>query len=294
MMLFERRADAPRADPRHVLLERGIRPGETLELEHLGGEVLLLELATHLDSLGRIQTFLRGAPPLFAEIESGEGLRETVRIVPEMMAGGALVRPWLRGSDEWERWVLGERVGQIARLRFVDESGRWTTPLEVRVVRADALLPEVRPEHDARLRWSMFDPPPANVEAAVAPEHVTLRGYRDVLVLDAPSAVTFALAPGAYRLRAEYGFEPTAWRNGPTDGVIVRIERRGEGGARATVWERALDPRRNVEDGKLMTLAIDVYVEAGDTVALTTDPGPAGDAARDRVFWTNVSFAPVR
>jgi hypothetical protein len=42
-----------------------------------------------------------------------------------------------------------------------------------------------------------------------------------------------------------------------------------------------------------LTLAIDVRVEAGETVALTTDPGPAGDAARDRVFWTSVSFAQV-
>src|SRR6185295_15944927 len=96
----------------------------------------------------------------------------------------------------------------------------------VRVVRADALRPVVDPARVRAMVWSMFTPPPSRVDVPKEPEQTMLRGYREAVVVDAPSALGFALAPGTWRLQAQCGFVPDAWRMGRTDGAIVRVERR--------------------------------------------------------------------
>jgi hypothetical protein len=291
MMLFERRSDLQRADPRVVVLEKELLPGETLELADIAGDVLLVELDAGLDVLGRLRALVLGAPPLLAEIETDDGIRRTQRIVPAMMEGGAVVRPWLQTPADWVSFVAGRKTHAIARMRFVDPGGRHRTPLRVRVVEASALQPVAEPARIHAMTWSMFTPPPTRVELSKEPEQTMVRGYREAVLVNTPSELGFALAEGRWRLSAQCAILPDAWRMGRTDGAIVRVERRGR--AREIVWERALDPARRVDDGKMQEIDVEIEVGPGEEIVLATDPGPAGDAERDWVFWTEVAFTRV-
>jgi hypothetical protein len=294
MLLFQRRADAPRNEQSELVLEREIRPGETLDLSGVEGGLLILELDAHLDPSGRVRTLLLGGPPLTMEVEASDGFKETVRIVPSMLASGAIVRPWLQSPGDWVRFLVGDPVHAIARLRFVDCDSAWHAPFVVRVRRAECLVPEVGEDIRTRLRWSMFSTPPSRFESPLGPDITILRGYLDALVVQSPSALTWTLQPGAWRLHAQFGFLPSAWREGPTDGAIARVEMRGKDGARNVVFERLLDPKHRPLDGQLQSLDVEVRLEPGEEVALTTDPGPAGDTERDLIFWTDVAFTPVQ
>jgi hypothetical protein len=293
MLLLERRSDAPREMHRELVLERELAPGEALDLAGLEGDVLQLEVRTRLDVGGRLRALALGAPELWLETTTSDGDVISYRIIPSMLEYGAIVRPWLQSPGDWVSFLAGDKVHSLTSVRFPADSRGWRTPFVVRVWRADDLRPEVDAQTDARLRWSMFTPIPDRFELPTPAEPTVLRGYLDALVVQAPSTLTWELEPRTYHLRAVYGFLPNAWREGPTDGLIARVEVRHKGGARDVVFERKLDPRRDPLDSKLSSLDIDVKVEAGDEVCLTTDPGPAGDTRRDLLFWTDVVFTPA-
>jgi hypothetical protein len=294
MVLFERRPDAPRSMQRELVLERELDPGESLDLSGLPGGILELQVETQLDLGGRLRTFVLGAPLLWLETTTSEGDIKSYRVVPSMLEYGGIVRPWLQSPGDWVRFLAGDPVHALTSVRFAADSSGWSTPFRVRVWRADDLLPELDADTDARLRFSMFSPIPDRFESPTPGDPTVLRGYLDAFVVQAPSALTWKLAPGTYRLHALYGFLPNAWREGPTDGAIARVEARHRGGARDILFERSLDPCRRPLDSKLMTLDLDVRIEDGDEVSLTTDPGPAGDTQRDLLFWTAVAFTPAQ
>jgi hypothetical protein len=294
MVLFERRDDAPRSASRELLLESELEPGESLDLSHLPGDVLQLEVETHLDALARLRTLALGAPILWLETETDDGVKRSYRVVPDMLRYGAIVRPFLGSTGDWVRFLVGDPVHALKSVRFAAESSGWSKPFVVRVWRADALRPEHEAATDAVLRWSMFTPIPDRFDSPHPSDPTVLRGYLDALVVQAPSALTWKLEPDLYRLRAQYGFPPKAGREGPTDGVVVRVEVHRSSGASTVLFERKLDPRHDRLDGNLMTLDLDVRVGPGDEVSLTTDHGPAGDSQHDLLFWGSIAFTPAR
>ncbi len=294
MVLFERGTDAPHSLQRELLLEREIEAGESLDLSGLPGDILELQVETRLDLVGRLRTLAQGAPLLWLETTTSDGVVSSYRVIPSMLEYGGIVRPWLQSPGDWVRFLAGDPVHALSSVRFAADSSGWHTPFVVRVWRADELRPKIDSETDARLRWSMFSPVPDKFESPTPPDPTVLRGYMDVLVVQAPSTLTWILAAGTYRLHALYGFLPSAWREGPTDGAIARVEVRRKGGRRDIVFERKLDPRRDVLDSRLSSLDFELNVEAGDEVSLTTDPGAAGDTQRDLLFWSDVAFTPLR
>jgi len=264
--------------------------GETLELDGVGGHELVLRLDLRPSALGALRTTLYQAETLWIEATTRSGRTLRLRWVPEMMRTGALVRPLLEDHDAWMRWVTGDETDAIVRLHFLPPERPWAwEPLFELVLESHAgLAPDPRPT----LRWSMFDTAPLSVDAPTGTRHAFYLQRDEVLRVGAPSRLVFELPQGASRLSAGFGFLRETLAPGSTDGAVFRVVAREDGAEARTLYERRVTPIEVRSDRDLIPLALDVETAAGGELWLETDPGPAGDARGDEVFWTAVRLEP--
>lgn len=294
-LLFRRRPDAPRrtSDVRATVVEKTIHFGERVDIGALEGRCHVLQLDIRPRLRGKFRTLFFQSEPLMMEIESSEGWRTTFRIVPSMIAAGALANPLLMDQESWIRWESGESVPRIASLRVLPPSSAswYEDEIGLRVTRCDTLAPQADEKLAARLRWSMFETPPDEITASLPAQRGLFREREEVLIVNTPSKMRFELEPGRYRLRGQFGFMREAVGLHTSDGAGFRVMLEEDQVAPRVLFERFLDPDRKPDDRFLQSMDVSFEVRSHARALLITDPGPAGDSTADGVFWTGVGFA---
>ena len=254
---------------------------------------IVLALDIELGARGKLWSALVKTPPLNMHFELDDGEVLDARVVPGMMHTGVVVSPYLDTQGAYVRWYCGEHVPRLARfsVQASDEDAYlFMRRMAVRLYRDDALSAHVDPALEPRLAFPMFSQKPASIAPWPGPDRSRLEN-REVLTLQAPSEIAFAIAPGGHSLHAEFGVQPNAWENGCSDGAGFSIVARDASGVERVLFHRVVD--RNAPGDHDRPQAVDVAFDAdrATTLFLRTDGGPQGDTSCDWTYWTEVRIS---
>lgn len=291
-LLLRREPASARALVREVVFDERVRFGERIDVASLGGGCLLLELEAEPTFGGRVRSTILRPAAMFADVEFVSGLTRYVRVVPQMLAGGAILNPWIDTTEDWLRWQGGTGT-RVAAITFAPPVVRdfWRDDLRVRIVRAKDLAP--RPEARARARqllseYPMFTTSPVRVQLATPPQTVEVDGEL-VLEVGANAALYYDVAPGKHRVRGGYGLVQTAHSVSASDGVRFQVHVRDESGRSRTLLRVYVDPRKHPEQRRVQDFEFEFECATASQVVFHTLPGPAGDNTDDRAYWTRLA-----
>lgn len=137
--------------------------------------------------------------------------------------------------------------------------------------------------------------PPLDVRAPFGPS-VSVEEGRRVYSLHAPAVLSYA-AGGAVRLKGGFGIRPGAFQRdnaSPTDGAEFTIAWQDGSQDRHVLFRRLLRPLEQPEDGAHQTFIVELPPEArGGRLELAIHPGPAGNAASDWTYWSDLVLETV-
>jgi hypothetical protein len=118
-----------------------------------------------------------------------------------------------------------------------------------------------------------------------------------VFFAHAPSSISYALPPGAVRLRGRFGFRPGAYaatNPGRTDGAEFVITWIGPGGRRTELLRRWLRPWEEPADRGEHGFDLALPATADGTLELAIGSGPAGNSASDWTYWSDLLLSTSR
>jgi hypothetical protein len=306
-LLLERRPEPSRVhveDERSLAFEGSASFGEAVDLSPWTGAggtedrshgaarpaCTVLALDVELTAWGKLWSALVKTPPVYIRFELDDGSIRTLRLVPGLMHTGVVVGPYLDTQGAYIDWWCGKEVPSMRRFSVHSAPGDervFESRIAVRVYRDEALGARVDPRLEPELAYPMFFERPESVSASPPPLRSRLENV-EVLTLQAPSEIAFAVAPGAHALHAEYGVQPNAWENDCSDGAGFSIVARDANGSERTLFRAFVD--KNTPGGHQRPHAVDLEFEAdrATKLLLRTDGGPSGDTGCDWTYWTEV------
>ena len=281
----------PRGRPERapeVQIEKEVAFGEDFDLSGLQGTCHVVKIDIAPSLRGRAMTFLEKAPALFARVELDSGATRTVRIVPGMLRAGVLIDPYLETDRDWARWYTASAIHRPVRMRIERpvSPSMYGDRIRVQVLRADELTPRTRPELAAEAMFSQFKTFPADATTS-APVTSAVMRRQDVLLVAAPSELSFDVAPGRHTLSGRYGILPSDWQPGGADfSVLLRSPGRED----VVVFHVHVDPTRRELDQRLKYLKVEFEAPGPARLLLRTDPGPGNEPPSRATVWTAVAI----
>jgi hypothetical protein len=131
----------------------------------------------------------------------------------------------------------------------------------------------------------------APVEIGGTTPRVIAHEGHNVLLLNSPGYLVFALAGREHRLLFSVGLMPGSYTTGETDGVAFVVEIEVPGSSSQKLFARYLQPRARPEDRGTLTFDVSLpELPAGSRLTLRADPGPGGNGAWDWSYVTDVRF----
>ena len=114
---------------------------------------------------------------------------------------------------------------------------------------------------------------------------------RLVFATHAPATLSYAVTGDATRLRGHFGFRPGAYaatNPGPTDGAEFLVVFVPPAGPRQTLFYRWLQPLREPGDRGPQSFSVPLPPGVPGTLELSVTNGPAGSAASDWTYWSDL------
>jgi hypothetical protein len=290
-----RRGASPEVESERVLvLERTLALGETFEMPvesdaAAARACFVVSLDIGLTLAGELRSLARKAPPLEMRCELDDGAACNARIAPGLVRTGVLVSPFLSSQDACLRWYAGERAPRVVRFSVNerdDARGAYAPTLAVRVYRDEALAAHVDPGLAGELVYGMFSIAPDSVTAALRPDHARIDDH-EALVVEPPSEIAFALAPGDHSLHASFGILPDTCARGVTDGAGFSVATQDAFGVERALFREVVD-KDAAGFSRVHTLDVRFTTAGATKLLLRTDAGPRGDARDDRTYWADV------
>lgn len=142
----------------------------------------------------------------------------------------------------------------------------------------------------ARARHPMA---PESIESMLTPETQLQRWVIDgrrVVMLPPPTHLEWKLDANVRQVWFEFGFHPSAYVEGTTNGAELILELT-EAGSTRVIWHRMLNPKRLSADRGPQLAVVTLPTFSADThLVLRSDAGPYGDTAWDWVYLANMEF----
>jgi hypothetical protein len=178
------------------------------------------------------------------------------------------------------QFVVDSRLGNV----FFDDG------LKVRFFSVSGIPDEPIPSEAVAQRLFTFDRLPSRVEAgAFGP----MSAYgKPATLVHAPAKVDFDKPAGLGKLTADFGMLPSSFGSGSgSDGVIVSVTFTPyAGGETSTLFERILDPVKEVGDRGIQKLAVDLPRDEAGTLSIVI--GMRAHAGWDHSFLANLTLTP--
>lgn len=137
------------------------------------------------------------------------------------------------------------------------------------------------------LQFPSFDTLPDQIDADYC--GAIALGDRQVVLMNAPGAMTFPLVPENHLLSFDAGLVPGAYLEGQTDGADYVVEMIDIQGIAHEIWRRELRPLTNEADRGDIACRVPLNPDPNHTrLRLRIDAGPAGNLAWDWTYLTNL------
>lgn len=284
LLLFRREVIGSPEPAREVVFEGDLAFGKTLDLEHLKGDVKLLEFDVEPTLAGRARALALRQAELHGRFTSVEGRQYDARLVPSMFEAGAVVCPVLDDTAGWLRWYEG-RPERLKSFVFLPPAPPWAfaDEIHVRIVGLASKPLRVDPDLQKRFRFPGLETLPDAMDES-KPGFVGRQGDELVRVFVAPATLRIGLPPGHRRIQGEFGVLDEAWNPGASDGVALMAQLETDGATRGPLFTRFLEPRDRPEHRGAQPFEFEVDVERAAVLLLRFRPGPNQDKQDDRAF----------
>ncbi|HRI80888.1 MAG TPA: hypothetical protein PLF88_00475 [Opitutaceae bacterium] len=272
--------------------EAKARLGEDISLEDLSDRNIWVEIDYRFNLLGKLRRFLFRPPLVNLRIIDDKG-RESVHRLPQPIGrAGFMLNPVVDDMLSYMHAAGGNPPRRAARIR-----------VETAAQNIDCLAKDVAvrfyslPASDAgkdyfksadRAKFHMFSEAPISYEA-LNPPNEDIIDQRAVMIMHAPSQMTFEVPAGATMLQGDFGFVTGAYTmGGRTNGAIFTVYWT-DGAERIVLHERHLNPVANLNDRGLQHFSSKLPKGTGH-VTMRIDPGEHGEYAFDWTGWTGIEF----
>ncbi|MDI1318912.1 MAG: hypothetical protein PSW75_01795, partial [bacterium] len=243
--------------------------------------------------LGRLRNFLYKPPHLYLELRDTSGKTSTYRMAPPIGRAGFILSPMLEDLMDFINFSAGEPGRAVSQITIKTAPGDEKYFAPRARVQLSTLIPSLagRAFFDQinRDRFYMFKSVPIAFEAKANPSVETIDG-QPVMLLHAPSQMTFDLPAQATEITGQLGFLVAAYTNGNhTNGADFIIEW-NDGKDSRELYHRFLDPLNRPEDRGLKTFKVELKNLSGGRLYFKVGPGPYNDPAWDWVGWTGIEI----
>jgi hypothetical protein len=281
--VFQRRADAPAVESLDPRLVRSIdlAIGETTDVADLADEHLWLEVDLPFSLLGRATKFLYKPALVYLVVTDADGKEERYRIPRPIGLAGFQINPLVTDFASFLEAHGGESPRRIESLRIevADDDRKFFAD---QVVLSLSVMPptELKREYHQQLerqRFSSFSHLPNDFFAKTEISNQDI-DEREVVIMHAPSAMTFRLDTPIDHIAGAHGYPQNAYTDGgETDGATFKIEW-VDGENVRELYHRSIDPVDNAADRGLLDfelagLNLPARGELRFTIAMNEHPG---------------------
>lgn len=243
--------------------------------------------------LGRLRNFLYKPPHIYLEVEDTAGTSSTYRMPAPIGRAGFIVNPLiddLMGFVNFTSDRPGRNLSRFA-IKITPGDEKYFKPdARIRLSRlATSLNGRSFFTQINRDRFYMFPSVPTAYEAKSGLSEEEIDG-KVVMIMHAPSELTFDCPPSATTITGQFGFLKTAYTDGNnTNGAEFTIIW-SNGFESITLYRRFLDPIHQPPDRGLQEFKIEMPTRAGGHLYFKIDPGPNHDPSWDWVGWTGIEI----
>ncbi|HEY4302746.1 MAG TPA: hypothetical protein VGM73_17890 [Candidatus Didemnitutus sp.] len=284
--------DPRQAEPKPIRTE--IAPmGKPVKLADLADRPLWVEVDAHPSLLGRLRSFFYKPAVAQLQIRDSNGKMAAYRMpLPEGRAG-FIINPIVEDVVSYMRFAgaaADRRVDSIALICAAQDRDCFAD----NVIFAVSALPPSTAGREffrqvERVRFHLFQSTPVSFQAAVPPTEEAIDG-RPVMVLHAPSEMTFDVPAGAHEIAGTFGYMPGAYSNGGnTDGAEFFVEAEVNG-QRRILFDRFLDPVHTAADRGLQSFRAALPVPAASRLYLRVSAGARNNNSWDWTAWTGIDI----
>lgn len=266
--------------------------GETLDLSDLKEEHLWVRVDYRLNWLGHLRRFFFRPPAAALRVTDNEGNVADYNLPRPIGRTGFIINPLVNNLLDYMR-MAAKRPEHHAK----------TIALVVAPQDRDCFLDEARvelfrlpPRESAAAYFkvpensffTMFINAPVAYQALNPPNGDLIDG-QPVMVLHAPSEMTFEVPAGAKELRGAFGFLPGAYLDGGnTNGAQFQIYSQDQDEP-VILLDRFMTPKTTMSDRGLQPFKVQIP-EGTRRLYLRVTSGPYSDFAYDWTAWTAIEF----
>lgn len=267
--------------------------GATLSLEEFAHRQLWINIDLKQTLFGRFHAFLYKPPQVTLVLTDQNGKdSEFLMPLPQGQAG-FIVSPIVEDAVGFASFAAGRNGREARHLRLKIKSHDLFLFEPQATVHLSSLSPAHTGERFFNVqneqRFSMFKNFPVQYECMVPESEATVED-RQVIVMHAPSQMTFDIPRGADSISGSFGYLPGAFENGGnTDGAEFSVYW-SDGANRVDLFKKYLDPLRNESDRHPQQFAASFAGQQGGRLYLIISPGKTGNYAWDWTWWSGIEI----
>ena len=268
------------------------RLGDSISLADLNAQNLWVEIDYHFSMLGKVRRFLYRPVEVFLTITDTTGTQTVHRLPGPIGRTGFMINPIIDDLMEFMRAAGGDPKRRVASIKLdtapqdrdcMDDE--FTMRISS-VPASDAAKDFFKQANNAK--FHMFYNAPISFEAHNPPNEDMI-DKRKVMIMHAPSQMTFEVPAGVTMLQGDFGFVPGAYTNGgQTNGALFTVYWT-DGSDRVILHERFLNPVKQLNDRGLQHFSVRLPRSTGHVI-MRIDPGPNGEYAFDWTGWSGIEF----
>ena len=285
---FDYAAFAPRP-----LQTRELAIGQPWPLEEFAHQQLWVSVDLAPSLLGRLRNFLYKPPHVYLEVLDTTGKTSSYRMAPPIGRAGFILSPVVEDLMGYVNFTSGEPDRRARRITVqVAPGDRKYFSAAARVQLSSLVASRSgRGFFDAlnRDRFSMFKSVPVAFEAEANPSEESIDG-QTVMVMHAPSEMTFDLPPSATEISGKHGFLAGAYTNGGNTNGAEFVITWSDGKDSVELYHRFLDPVNQPDDRGLKEFHLELKNLSGGRVYFRTLPGPFNIKSWDWTCWTGIEI----
>ena len=267
--------------------------GEKLSLSAFAGKRLWARIELKQSFLGWVHGFLYKPTQVNLVITDETGTDSTYRMPLPIARTGFILSPVVEDAVAYAAFANGRKGREVRSLSLKIKSGD-------RILFADTArieLAELKPTNVAELFFSrqneetfhMFKSYPIDYVAHTKPSEGSIDG-QTVVVMHAPSEMTFNLPPNAQEISGSFGMLLGTYSNGGDTNGAEFVVAWSNGVEKAELYRRVLDPVHEPADRSLQNFKVPLAGRAGGKLYLRIEPGAYGNFAWDWTCWTGIEI----
>lgn len=267
--------------------------GEPLAVTPWNDQPLWVKIGLDRTLFGRLRDFFYKPPIVRLSIVDRKGNTTAYRMPLPQARAGFILNPMIEEIIGFMHFSGGELERRAENFTIMVEPADRkflanTATIEIFAIKGSLTGGHYFDEMEKN-RFHMFKSLPLAFEAQ-APLSEGHIDDTSVMLLHAPSEMTFNIRENAKLARGKFGFLPGAYaKDANTDGAEFSVEW-SNGAERITLFSRYLDPVRVAADRGLQSFEVRLSGRPGGRLFLKIEPGPKGNFAWDWTAWANIEI----